>query len=72
MKITFACNHHATIGDASMTAPICWCGESRIQAVTSPPPRFTGACSGPFATYRVVDPITVSLTSRPLTLKESE
>lgn len=72
MKITFACTHTTTIGDGSVTAPLCWCGESRIQAVQSRAPRFVGACSGPYAETRSVEPATVNLARTPLVLKEQE
>lgn len=73
MRITFACGHHAEIGDNPSAAPICGaCGESRIQAVKARAPRFTGVASGPYAEYRNLGPATVNLApGGSLTLKPS-
>jgi hypothetical protein len=71
MKVTFACQHTAEIGDNPSGPPVCACGERRIQAVKARAPKFTGACSGPFAEFRQLDPVVVNLApGGPLTLKK--
>lgn len=61
MTITFACGHTAQIGDNPSSAPICGCGERQIQGVQARAPRFTGACTGPYATFANLGPATVNL-----------
>lgn len=74
MKLVFACGHGMTIGDNPQTAPLCViCGEPRIQAVQSRPPRFTGVASGPYVEYANLGPATVNLAPKgPLALKATE
>jgi len=61
MRITFACGHDAQIGDNPSGAPVCACGEKRIQAVKVRAPRFTGAVSGPYAEFKNLEPAVVNL-----------
>lgn len=61
MKVTFACQHTMTVGDNPSGTPICGCGETRIQSVHARAPRFTGACSGPCAEFKNLEPIAVNL-----------
>jgi hypothetical protein len=72
IRVRFVCGHGAQTGESAMTAPTCpTCGETRVARTFARPPRFTGACSGPYATPSYVEPATVDLTSKgPLTLKE--
>lgn len=68
--IRFACGHAVTLGDNPSGAPVCDCGETRIQAVKARAPRFTGACSGPYAEFKNLGPAVVNLApAGPLTLK---
>ena len=73
IKIRFACGHEAPISPTATTAPLCLvCGEHRVQSVKAPPPRFTGACSGPYAATKAVEPGIVNVApGGPLRLKES-
>lgn len=61
MTIHFACGHGVEIGDNPSIAPVCACGERRIQAVKARPPRFVGACSGPYAEFQNLAPAVVNL-----------
>ena len=71
IKVTFACGHETTVGESAETAPVCHCGEKHIARVKARAPRFTGACSGPYATTKQVDPAIVNLTTAgSLRLKE--
>jgi len=74
MRLDFACGHSVTAPDGTdITAPECpTCHNRQVTHVTVRPPRFTGTCCGPCATF---DP-TVTATKvnlapgGPLTLKE--
>ena len=68
IQITFACGHHGTVAESASAAPRCGCGETQVSRVMARPPRFRGACSGPYAETCMVDSITVSLASQPLKL----
>lgn len=71
--ITFACGHHTTIGDNPSGPPVCACGERRIQHVKARPPRFTGACSGPYAEFKNLGPAVVNLApGGPLTITRKD
>jgi len=73
MRIDFACGHHATIGDNPSLAPICWCGESRIQSVQARAPRFVGSATGPYCETKALEPAVVSLaTGGSLRLQEPQ
>ena len=63
MSITlrFACGHQATIGVNPQSAPVCGCGETRITRTVARAPRFTGACSGPYAETKGVEPAIVNV-----------
>ena len=70
MTLTWACGHRGTVKDSVTDAPICVCGERRIQRVTAPVPRFRGACRGPLALGGSETPIPVSVAPEgPLRLK---
>jgi hypothetical protein len=70
MRVTYACGHTAEISDNPSGAPVCGCGETRIQYVKARAPRFTGACTGPFAEFKNLEPIAVNLApGGPLTIK---
>lgn len=49
VTVRFACGHQADV--ETIDAPVCrTCGETRVQMVKAPPPRFTGiAARGPCA-----------------------
>lgn len=73
MRLTFACGHLADIGDNPSGAPVCACGESRIQAVKARAPKFRGACSGPYSEYAHLEPVAVNLApGGSLTLKSQK
>ena len=52
--------------------PTCPCGERQIIGVTpSRPPRFTGTCTGPYATTTALEPGVVNVApAGPLVCKE--
>ena len=70
--IRFKCGHSGVLSESFMTSPVCRCGETQIVYVQpSRAPRFTGACTGPHAEFRAVDPAAVNVApSGPLSLKE--
>lgn len=71
ITVRFACGHEATVGLHTDSAPTCGCGETRIARVRSRGPRFVGACSGPYADTKALDPGVVDLTTAgSLQLKE--
>ena len=61
IRLRFACGHAGTMSDNPQTAPVCGCGETRITRTFARAPRFTGACSGPYATTRGVEPAIVNV-----------
>ena len=61
ITIRFACGHGMTVAAGDLDVPICHCGEHRVSRVTAPAPTFIGACSGPSADTRVVDPVPVTI-----------
>ena len=69
--VTFTCGHRTDVG-LNDAAPVCRvCGETRVARSSAPPPRFRGACSGPYAETAHLDPAVVDLTTTgPLKLKE--
>lgn len=72
ITLRFACGHTTTVTATATSAPLCVvCGESRVQSVQTPPPRFTGACRGPYAETTAVEPGIVNVApAGPLRLKE--
>lgn len=72
IRVTFACGHEAVVGSNADAAPSCvLCGEHRVARVTAPPPRFSGACRGPYAVTTAAQPGVVNVASAgPLVLKE--
>jgi len=52
MRIDFACGHHVTASDGAELTPECpTCHDRRVAHVQVRPPRFTGTCCGPCATF---------------------
>ena len=72
ISIRFACGHESALSDSFMTSPVCQCGERQITYVRpSRAPRFTGTCSGPFATMTPMEPGVVDVApAGPLSLKK--
>ena len=57
ITLRFACQHVIDVSDDATETPRCpICGEARVQHVTAPAPRFTGACRGPHAMTFHVEP----------------
>lgn len=73
IAIRFKCGHEGLISDSVNMSPICHCGETQITFVKpSRPPRFTGACTGPYATHSHADPAVVNVApAGPLRVKET-
>lgn len=62
MSVRFACGHATTMWAANPSEPICpECGETRVTRIGAPPPRFRGACAGPYAVTEAVDAVPVNL-----------
>lgn len=71
IRVRWACGHMGSVVPTTDATPRCpSCGEHRVQAVQARAPRFTGACSGPYAETTAVEPLPVSLAERPLRLKK--
>lgn len=71
IAITFACGHHQDLASVGDTAPICACGERRVQAVNAPAPRFRGCVLGPSAQTEPLAAQAISVAPQgPLHLKE--
>ena len=69
MTVTYACGHTADVGENPSAAPVCGCGETRIQRTQARAPRFRGSCSGPYAEFVNLGPATVNLApGGPLTI----
>ena len=61
IRVRFACGHESMVGDNAASTPVCGCGETRIARTFARAPRFVGACSGPYATTRNIEPGVVNL-----------
>lgn len=74
MQVTFRCGHKGTVSETAAAAPICpTCGETQVTHVVARAPRFTGACSGPYAETRHVESAIVNVApGGPLRLKVQE
>jgi len=74
IAVRWACGHHGSVSPTSDVTPRCpECGEHRVQSVKTRAPRFTGACSGPYAEMKALEAISVSLADKgPLKLKQPE
>ncbi len=53
--IHFACGHQIAASGAE-DGLRCQCGESTVERVEAPPPRFVGHCTGPHAVYQELEP----------------
>lgn len=73
MRVRFRCGHEGHVSETAETPPTCACGETRVARTFAPPPRFRGACSGPYAETQALAPAMVNVASGgPLTLKPQE
>lgn len=63
MRIVFTCGHTADLPDTITTPPVCGCGERQITRVQVRAPRFVGACRGPYAETKSVEPAIVTCGS---------
>ena len=72
ISIRYKCGHDGQLNEQFNGAPCCPCGETEIVFVRpSRMPRFTGACTGPYATHTSLEPAVVNVApSGPLRLKE--
>ena len=61
IQLRFACGHEATVSENVSSTPVCPCGETRITRTFARAPRFTGACSGPYATTKALDAAVVNV-----------
>jgi len=52
MRLDFACGHSVTAADDANVSPECpTCHNRKVTHVATRPPRFTGTCCGPCATF---------------------
>ena len=75
ITVVFNCQHSMQLDDKATASPICGiCGERTVRRVTtSRPPRFVGACTGPYAEYKGLEPGIVDVAPKgPLHLKDQE
>ena len=73
ITVRFACGHTGNVGLNQTASPVCHCGETRVTQTVARAPRFSGACSGPYAEMKTVEPAIVDVaTAGPLTLKPQE
>ncbi len=73
IPIRFACGHRATVSPNAEGTPRCLCGETRIARVQARAPSFTGACTGPYATFRALEAVPINVAPKgALTLKAQE
>ena len=73
IRVRFACGHEGRVSETVTTTPVCVCGETRVVRTMARAPRFTGACSGPYAEMTAVEPGMVNMaTAGPLKLKEQK
>ena len=64
IRVRFLCGHEGTVKETDDAVPVCPCGETRIARTFARPPRFTGACSGPYAQMRPVSPARIGLDGK--------
>ena len=73
IKVRYACGHEGMVSISGDAVPRCHCGEQQIVQTSAPAPRFRGACSGPYAETKAVEPAIVNVaTAGPLRLKPQE
>ena len=62
IHVTLACGHAGTVSATTDTPPACpLCSEARVQYVKARPPRFVGACTGPYAVTQALEALPVNL-----------
>ena len=72
MTVLFRCGHSWPFSARTDDRPQCPCGETVIVRSNAPAPRIRGVASGPHVTTVALEPITVSLGTQALKLKEIE
>jgi len=74
MRVRFACGHVTDVAENAAAAPVCvHCGETHIARVQARAPTFTGVATGPYATFKALDPIVIDLAPKgPLKLTPQE
>lgn len=73
MTLRYACGHTSVVEDSVTSPPTCLCGETRIARVTVRPPRFSGACQGPYATTQALGSVVIQAApAGPLLLKDAD
>jgi hypothetical protein len=72
IDIRYKCGHSGQLNEQFNGTPICPCGETQIVFVKpSRMPRFTGACTGPYAAFAPLEPAVVNVApAGPLVIKE--
>ena len=72
IRVRFACGHQ-TMVSLTATDVRCHCGETHVVHTEARAPRFVGACSGPYAETKALEPIAVPLaTGAPLIVKPQD
>ena len=73
IRLTFGCGHSSTIDEKATSASCPICGNRHVMRVFARPPQFIGACSGPYAESKAVEPGIVNVAAKgPLRLKDQE
>jgi len=60
MTLRFACGHATSVPDETVNAPVCWCGETRIQRVQIRAPQFRGVAQGPHVVSETLGAVPVA------------
>lgn len=62
IEVTLACGH--TMKVSGEDAPVCHCGERRVQRVKARAPKFRGVCQGPHASFTALSGIPVTIGAK--------
>lgn len=73
ISLRFACGHARVTVDAKAVSVNCpACGDSRVQSVQAPAPRFSGMVQGPCARFEALAPARIVVATEALRLKEQD
>ena len=65
--VRFQCGCERPVDVDKVTSPVCpEHGQRARGVVKAPMPRFTGYCAGPSATAKALEPVAVTVATRPL------
>lgn len=74
ITVRFGCGHEGHVSETASSVPVCeQCGDKRVSRTKARPPRFVGACSGPYAESKNLSAAVVNVApGGALNLKASE